>query len=171
MCQKTVPVEDLSTLIRLVDAWTGSPADAERWVQALTATRDAAADVVSANVARALAARNQASRRRRGAARRRLQRELGRYLVAHDRGTADLNGEMYRLMQHDGEEARRLRRAFELLGGVSRVDSVPDKVSLISLNTNLRIIIASLVLVGWRLTPRLRTRDGRNRPWLNQLAK
>ena len=115
--EKSVPVEDLSTLIRLVDAWDGSPADAERWVQALTVTRDAAADVVSANVAHALAARNQASRRRRGAARRRLQRELGRYLAAHDRGTADLNGEMYRLMQGDGEEARRLRRTFELLGG------------------------------------------------------
>jgi superfamily II DNA or RNA helicase len=115
--EKTVPIEDLSSLIRFVDVWDGTPADAERWVQALTATREAATNIVSANAARTLATRNCASGRRRGAARRRLQRELGRFLAAYAHGTGDLNGEMYRLMQGDGEEARRLRRAFELLGG------------------------------------------------------
>ena len=114
---ETIPVEDLDTLIRLVDTWDGSSADAERWVQALTTTREAATEVVSANAARAQEARNEGSRRRRGAASRRLQRELGRYLVAHDQGSGDLNGLMYRLMQGDTEEARRLRRTFQLLGG------------------------------------------------------
>jgi hypothetical protein len=114
---ESVPVDDLDTLIRLLDTWDGSSADAEHWIEALTTTRDAATEVVNRLAARAVEVQEEGSQRRIGAARRRLQLELGRYLVAHGEGTSDLNSLMYRLMQGTGDRARRLKRALELIGG------------------------------------------------------
>jgi hypothetical protein len=113
----TVPVEDLDTLTDLVNSWDGRSANAERWINALTETRAAATEIVMAGVARADQLRGEGRRRRRGAARRRLQPELGRYLVAHGEGTYDLRGLICRLMLGAGQEASRIQRAFELLGG------------------------------------------------------
>lgn len=56
-------------------------------------------------------------RRQTEAARLRLQRELGRYLVCLDAGSADLNTVLYRQMSRDIASAARLNKALERLGG------------------------------------------------------
>ena len=94
----TVPVEDLDALTDLVNSWDGRSANAEGWINALTETRAAATRSLRlASPADQL--REEGRRRRRGAAHRRLQLELGRYLVAMARGaTVRPKGLMYHLM-------------------------------------------------------------------------
>ena len=109
------PVNDFGVLEGLVREWDGSPADPDRRDRVLESARSVAADRVRAAVERASAVRHAAAGRRRGSAARRLQIELGRYLVARGWGTHDLNGALYAAMLGDGDEGDRVRRAFALL--------------------------------------------------------
>jgi Helicase conserved C-terminal domain len=110
-------VSDLATLEGLVRTWDGSPADPERRYRALESARQLASDVVRDAMAHELNVRREAAHRRRGSAARRLRSELGRYLVAMGSDTDELNETLYRVMSGHGDDGRRARQAFELLGG------------------------------------------------------
>ncbi len=110
------PVNDYGTLEALVRSWDGSPVDPERRVKALESARRLATDQVHDATIRMREIRQASASRRRGSAARRLRFELGRYLVCLGQGTDGLNDSMYRVMQGEGEDARRMKRAFDLLG-------------------------------------------------------
>lgn len=111
------PVNDFASLTELLDDWKGASVDGEKWVKALTAARREAATIVDSRAAMCAERREAGAARRVGAARRRLELEVGRYLVAESRSVDDLNSVMYRSMQGSGEGASRLLAAYARLGG------------------------------------------------------
>lgn len=113
-----VPLNSYADLRRLVDAWDGQYPDAGAWIAAEHAARQTAEGIVAARAARALERERAALKRQVHAARLRLLREVGRYLVCLGEGTSDLNDVWYRYMlRRDVAGGERLRRAHEMLGG------------------------------------------------------
>lgn len=112
-----VPVSGYSQLRALVEVWDGSYADPRRRREAEENARRAAETRIQSAVARANAIENCALQQQLDAARQRLLRELGRYLVSLGEGTGDLNGLLYRQLQRpDIATSQRLQRAVQLLG-------------------------------------------------------
>lgn len=109
-------VDTYQALQARIDAWTGAYPDPKTWHQTEQKARQEAAKTVSAAEQRAGADIQAASERQLGAARTRLIRELGRYLVCLEGDVANLNGLLYRQMQQHNPSGQRLKRCFEALG-------------------------------------------------------
>lgn len=111
------PVESFADLEGRVKNWTGDYPDPQRWVEAEQAAQAEAARQVREMEAQATAREAAALERQVAAARLRLLRELGRYLVCLGAGTADLNAVLYQQLTRDIATAQRLQRCLDKLGG------------------------------------------------------
>lgn len=118
-----VSVKSMEEVKARVDAWDGSYPDPEEWARARDiARREASQRLQEMEVAAS-------EKERRGllnqveAARIRLTRELGRYLVSQGAGTDDMNNFLYQMITRDLDGARRLKKALEMLGGYPEWDT------------------------------------------------
>ena len=111
------PIESFAKLERLVNAWDGKFPRPEAWKQAEVDAQHAAGEWVQ-QLGEQAAQREQAMAKRQvEAARHRLQKELGRYLVCLSKSTADLNNVLYRQMSRDIATSQRLEQCMKRLGG------------------------------------------------------
>lgn len=98
--------------------WDGVYPEPGVWLEAEADTKRAAERRVATMKRQATERETRALDRQVEAARLRLLRELGRYLVSLGHGTGDLNGVLYRQLQREDIASRdRLERALKLLGG------------------------------------------------------
>jgi hypothetical protein len=111
------PVESMGHLRELVEAWDGNYPDPTAWKTAeQQAVQQAAGEVQQ----RAQASQDEEGRglsRQLGAARLRLLRELGRYLVCVNSDSDDLSTTLHKQMGRDIAGAKRLKECFARLGG------------------------------------------------------
>jgi hypothetical protein len=111
------PVESFAQLESLVNAWDGRFPSPEVWKQAeADAQQDAGECVRQLEEQTARRVRDMAKRQVE-AARLRLQKELGRYLVCFSKSTTDLNKALYSQMSRDIATAQRLDQCMKRLGG------------------------------------------------------
>ncbi|MGH9449730.1 MAG: DEAD/DEAH box helicase [Terriglobia bacterium] len=109
-------VSCLDQLLQKLDGWDGVYPNPAAWVEAQhAACRDAEESVGRMDEIAAQRERS-ALENQLASARIRLQRELGRYLVCLDKGSADLNGIFYRQMSRDIASRDRLDQCFKKLG-------------------------------------------------------
>lgn len=114
---EAVPVETYADLRPHVDAWSGAAPDPEVWRQADVKAKSRATDMVRRMEEDAAVRQERALARQLEAAKLRLQRETGRYLLSLGANLEDLNASWYRTMQRQDVAAReRLRRCMESLG-------------------------------------------------------
>lgn len=114
---KTRPVGSLAELKGLLDGWDGEEPDPSVWLSAQRAAIEEAERLVE-HMRAGMTEREEAGLRAQlAAARERLTRELGRYLVTLAPGTSNLNDVFYNQMTKGGLAAVRLRQVFERLGG------------------------------------------------------
>ncbi|MGA9753280.1 MAG: helicase-related protein [Acidobacteriota bacterium] len=111
------PINSVSELRARVAAWDGTYPAPGRWTEALRTAEAEAALQVDAMQALAAKRENSALEQQSLAARLRLAKELGRYLVCLGQGTTDLNGVLYQQVQRDAGAAFRLKRCLDRLGG------------------------------------------------------
>ncbi|HEX2863508.1 MAG TPA: hypothetical protein VHN99_02980, partial [Deinococcales bacterium] len=110
------PVETLQQLQALLRDWTGEAPRPDDVAVARAAARAEAAAAVAGLRRAARDAADSALARQAQAARVRLLREVGRYIVAAGRGVDDLNGEWTRLAAQRSPAAARLRDARQRFG-------------------------------------------------------
>jgi superfamily II DNA or RNA helicase len=110
-----IPVTSAAQLVRLIEAWDGTPAPPHLRLQARDEAAAAARQRVEAMQQAAQAEEAAGLRRQLAAARRRLLRELGRTLRVL--GEGDLNAIFRRQVQRESSPQERYRRALVLLGG------------------------------------------------------
>jgi hypothetical protein len=111
------PVETFAALVKHLDTWNGTAPTPEAWVAALEEARTRAMSEVREMEKQADERQTLGLRRQLDAARLRLQRELGRYLIVLDPAAADLDQVFYRQMQRDTPIAVRLRECYRRLAG------------------------------------------------------
>jgi hypothetical protein len=111
------PVNSMDDLSRRVDTWDGTYPAPELVQRAEQDAQQAAAKHVKLLETRACEREQEMRERQIEAARLRLKRELGCYLVCLGFGTADLNGVLYQQMSRDIATAQRLKQCLEKLGG------------------------------------------------------
>jgi hypothetical protein len=111
------PIESFAKLERLVNAWEGMFPRPEVWKQAEADAQQAAAQCVRQLEEQAARRVQEMAKRQVEAARLRLQKELGRYLVCFSKSTADLNNVLYRQTSRDIATAQRLEQCMKRLGG------------------------------------------------------
>jgi superfamily II DNA or RNA helicase len=114
---KVLPVESFSKLLQLVEAWDGGFPEPEAWKKAESDAKRAAEKQVRQLEEQATQRERNMAKRQVDAARLRLQRELGRYLVCFSKSTADLNNVLYSQMSRDIATAQRLEDCRKRLGG------------------------------------------------------
>jgi len=113
---RPIRVRSMTQLKKLLAAWDGAPAAPETLAKARRRARREAEKLVSNAEA------SEQARWRRGleaqieAARIRLLKELGRYLVAWKQAVEDLNSTFYEAMAREDRTSARLRTCFERLG-------------------------------------------------------
>ncbi|MFI5379497.1 MAG: helicase-related protein [Tepidisphaerales bacterium] len=111
------PVESMGQLRELVEAWDGNYPDPSAW----TAAEQQAAQQAAGEVQKLAHASQEEERRgllrQLSAARLRLLRELGRYLVCVNGDSDNLNGTFPEQMGRDIAGAKRLKECFSRLGG------------------------------------------------------
>jgi hypothetical protein len=117
------PVESMADLEARIAGWDGQAAPPEVWLKATEAARAAAGEEVREMEARAVERERIALERQVSAARLRLTRELGRYLVCLNEGTDDLNAVLHRQISRDLPGAARLRECYDRLGGYPQWDA------------------------------------------------
>ena len=111
-------VRTMGQLARLVESWDGTYPDPSRWVKAAARAKVDARKSVKQMERRAYERERDGLENQLDAARRRLQRELGRYLVCLGATTAELNEHLHRqLARTDLSGVARLKEAFDRLGG------------------------------------------------------
>jgi F0F1-type ATP synthase membrane subunit b/b' len=111
------PVESFAELERLVNTWEGKFPRPEIWKQAEADAQKAAGQCVRQLEEQAARRIQGMANRQVEAARLRLLKELGRYLVCLGKTTADLNNVLYRQMSRDIATAQRLEKCMNRLGG------------------------------------------------------
>lgn len=111
------PIKSMDDLLARVEAWDGRCPDAEQWQQAIRTAHSAAAEQVTILDKRASERDCKMRDRQVQAARLRLKRELGRYLVCVSPGISDLNEVLYQQMARDIASAQRLKQCLEKLRG------------------------------------------------------
>jgi len=112
-----IQVESFQELEKLIQAWDGTYPDPGEWIGAERKARREAQEQVGQMEERARQLERQALDRQVAAARARLLKELGRYLLCLDSSSGDLNTVFYRHMSRDLPGAERLRRCYYQLGG------------------------------------------------------
>jgi hypothetical protein len=116
-------VGSIAELEACLAEWDGQVTPPETWLKATEAAQAAADEEVREMQARAAEREHRALIRQVEAARLRLTRELGRYLVCLDEGTGDLNDILHRQISRDLQGAARLRECYERLGGYPQWDA------------------------------------------------
>jgi hypothetical protein len=119
-----VRVDSIRELRPRVESWNGCYPDPTRWLEAEELARQEARTQVELMERRASERQKKGLERQIEAARIRLQRELGRFLVCLDQGTDDLNNLMFQQMSRDIASAERLKQCLEKLGDYPEWD--PD---------------------------------------------
>jgi hypothetical protein len=115
--QRAERVTSYAQLRALVNAWDGTYPDPRQRREAEEAARRAAEARVQAAMRRADELEREAFSRQLDAARQRLLRELGKYLVSVGQGTSNLNEVLFRQLQREDIASReRLKRVLERLG-------------------------------------------------------
>lgn len=110
-------LESFDDLVARVEVWDSKCPGPEQWEQAVRAAQNAAAEQGAVLEKRASERERKMDDRQIQAARLRLKRELGRYLVCVNPGTSDLNEVLYQQMSRDIASAQRLKQCLEKLGG------------------------------------------------------
>lgn len=113
----TLEIKSLGDLRNRLDTWDGTVPDSETWVAAHEQARQAAQKIIDGRELRAAEKESKALALQLGAARQRLHRELGRYLVCLDASTSGLNEVLSHQINRDIESARWLKEALKRLGG------------------------------------------------------
>lgn len=109
-------VERAERLEALLAMWNGSAITEARWSEAHTVARERAAQLVKAMRERATREERAALGRQLDAARRRLLRELARFLACAANAHEDFNAVFHRAMQRGGQVGALLGRAYGLVG-------------------------------------------------------
>lgn len=109
-------VERAERLEALLGVWSGAATTPEQWKDAHTVARERAERVVASMRERAAREERAALERQVEAARRRLLRELARFLACARGDGEDFNGAFHRAMQRGGQTAALLARAHGLIG-------------------------------------------------------
>jgi superfamily II DNA or RNA helicase len=115
--RNAVPVRTLRELTYRLKQWDGTTPPPAQWAEAEGSAREegrAVVESLKSNAARREAA---ALERQVAAARLRLQKELGRYLVCLGESTTNLNAAFHRQITRDTAGSGRLKRCHERLGG------------------------------------------------------
>jgi hypothetical protein len=111
-------VESLSDLENQVQTWDGGLPDPAAWHDAVLKAEEEAKLEVARMVGQAIDREEQAAQKQIEAARIRLTRELGRYLVCAGADAHDLKQALYQQMrQGAGTAGARMKQCFERLGG------------------------------------------------------
>ncbi len=110
-------IEDFADLEKKLASWDGCYPDPEIWLKAQEAASKKARENVKAMVGRAQEIEKKGKRLQVEAARFRLLKELGRFLVCVDEEVGDLNRVIFRQLKRDIATAHRLERCLEKLGG------------------------------------------------------
>lgn len=113
----TASVESLTDLRGRVAAWDGVYPEPAIWQRAKQQARQLAGSHLCELKERALRRQTGAQQRQVQAARARLKRELGRYLVAVDGHASDLSALLHTQITRDIASAARLQKCLERLGG------------------------------------------------------
>jgi len=123
-----VPMKTLAALRERIEAWDGRPVAPASWKNVEQRAREEARERVRTLERQAEEREREGLKRQVEAARIRLQRELGRYLVCVGEGASDLNQVMYRAMKNDTSTAARLRECMKkLTGSPDRYPEWPDE--------------------------------------------
>lgn len=109
-------VERADRLEALLGMWNGELISEAKWKEANETAQELAARQVKVMHGHAAIEERQALRRQVEAARRRLLRELARFLACATGGNEDLNAVFHRMMQRGGQVGALLRRAHDLVG-------------------------------------------------------
>lgn len=109
-------VERIERLEALLGMWDGRFAEPKRWLAADSYAKRIARGVVEGMVARATHEERAGLERQVAAAKLRLTRELGRFLLCLDPNVLDLNQEFHTQQLREIASAERLRRAHAMVG-------------------------------------------------------
>jgi len=120
---EVVPMNSMEEVKARVDGWDGTYPDPEEWTSASDIARREASQRLQEMEVAASEKEYQGLLNQTDAARIRLTRELGRYLVSQGAGTDDLNNFLYQMITRGLEGARRLKKALEMLGGYPEWDT------------------------------------------------
>lgn len=110
-------IEQFDQLEKKLEEWDGRYPDPGVWIKAQARANQEAARTVREMVKRAQEIEEKGIARQIEAAKLRLLKELGRYLVCLAEEVGDLNQILYRQMNKDIASADRLRKCIEKLGG------------------------------------------------------
>jgi hypothetical protein len=146
--KRSAPIKSIAELQDKIETWNGAYPDPDAWQQAGEAASLDSKRAVESLEAAALERESEGLKAQVAAARLRLLRELGRYLVCFAGGPSDLNQVLYEQMSRDSAGAARLRQCLERLGGYpdwaeSLRGELYDFLSQISLNQRKAIVIGS----------------------------
>ena len=119
-----VRVKTLAEVREKLEKWDGEVVAPEVWKKVERRAREEAREIVRDLESRAEKRERKALERQLEAARIRLQRELGRFLICLGEGKTDLNRVMYEAMKSDSGTAKRLRECMRRLTGSS--DTYPN---------------------------------------------
>jgi hypothetical protein len=100
-----------------LNAWRGDLPDSGLWITALEKAKEKARKLVKQMARRADEIEKEGKRLQAEAARLRLLKELGRYIVCITEEIGDLNNILYKQMNRDIASKQRLARCLEKLGG------------------------------------------------------
>ncbi|MFZ2147693.1 MAG: helicase-related protein [Sedimentisphaerales bacterium] len=109
--------ENFQELEKKLASWDGNYPDPKIWLKAQEAASRVARKHVKAMIARAQEIEQKGKRLQAEAARLRLLKELGRFLVCVEEEVGDLNRVLFRQLKRDLATALRLEKCLEKLGG------------------------------------------------------
>jgi superfamily II DNA or RNA helicase len=115
--EEATEVSTFSEAKNLVADWNGVYPEARKWLALHERACEKAAEQVSQMEQQAAEREREALKQQVAAARLRLLRELGRFLVSMSPGTSDLNGALRDVLSREIAGAERLRHCLERLGG------------------------------------------------------
>jgi len=118
------PVGSVEQLEGLIKGWDGTYPGPGQWQRAVKKAAQAAKKAAQAMVSEAAVSSKRKTERQLAAARLRLTRELGRFLMCLEGGETDLNQTWQSHMARDTATAGRLQQCLDRLGGY--VDWTPD---------------------------------------------
>jgi len=110
-------IDDYEDLEKKLASWDGDYPNPDIWLKAQERANREARKNVKAMIERAKEIEEKGKKRQVEAARLRLLKELGRFLVCVDEEVGDLNGVLFRQRKRDIATAHRLEKCLEKLGG------------------------------------------------------
>jgi len=115
--RKAEPIESIAVLKKRIARWDGRYPDTEKWQRATNSALQETKKRVKLMQEETASQEKNALASQLNAARLRLIRELGKYLVCLGAGTDELNESLFKQMSRDIASARRLQKCMDKLGG------------------------------------------------------